>query len=122
MISRELGAFIRSHYEYFNSWEHIVVYYDNGQKELTNIVNSVFNAYLTTVEVRKAAPTSYNLLQVADLCCTLALLRTKIQTPGMGLSKSESDFFATSKDSAERALKKGYFRMIDRKRFSSQAT
>lgn len=77
-MSRELGELIRSNYAYFTSWERIVIYYDNGQKEITNLVNSVFNAHLS-VEVRKVVPADYSLFQAADLCCTMALLRQKIE-------------------------------------------
>jgi hypothetical protein len=115
-MSRELGMLIRSNSEFFSSWERIVIYYDNGQKEITNLVNSVFNAHLS-VEVRKVVPADYSLFQAADLCCTLALLRQKIETGG--LSPSERGFFSTPKDSAERALKKGYFKTLDRKRFGA---
>lgn len=115
MMSRELGAFIRDNYGYFQSWDRIVIYYDNGQKELTNLVNSVFNAHLSTVEVRKVVPSEYSLFQAADLCCTLTLVREKIGS--IGLSASERDFFATHRDSAERALKLGYFKTMDRKHF-----
>lgn len=41
-MSRELGMLIRSNYEFFSSWERIVIY-------------SVFNAHLS-VEVRKVVP------------------------------------------------------------------
>jgi len=116
-MSRELGAFIREHLEYFGSWERIVIYYDNGQKEITNLVNSVFNAHLSTVEVRNVVPSDYSLFQAADLVCTVSLLRMKVS--GAGLSSSERDFFSTKKDSAERALKKGYFKTLDRKRFGA---
>lgn len=116
-MARELGALVRANYQYFSSWDRIVIYYDNGQKEITNLVNSVFNALLSNVEVRKVVPSEYSLFQAADLCCTLALLRKKIET--VGLSTSESDFFSTPKDSAERALKKGYFKTLDRKRFGN---
>lgn len=113
-MSRELGMLIRSNLEFFGSWERIVIYYDNGQKEITNLVNSVFNAHLS-VEVRKVVPAGYSLFQAADLCCTVALLRRKIESGG--LSPSERSFFSTQKDSAERALKRGYFKTLDRKRF-----
>lgn len=116
-LSRELGAFIRENVEFFNSWDRIVIYYDSGQKELTNIVNSVFNAHLSTAEVRKVVPSDYSLFQAADLICTLALLRAKIET--VGLSPSERTFFSTQKDSAERSLKKGYFKTMDRKWFGT---
>lgn len=115
-MARELGALIRENPEYFADWDRIVIYYDNGQKEITNLVNSVFNAHLTTVEVKRADPSEYSLFQAADLCCTLALLRAKIAT--IGLSSSERDFFSTAKDSAERSLRKGYFKTMDRMRFA----
>lgn len=113
-MARELGALIRSNYEFFLAWDRVVVYYDNGQKEITNLVNSIFNAHLS-VEVRKVVPADYSLFQAADLCCTLALLRHKIDT--VGLTPSERDFFSTPRAGAERALKKGYFKTLDRKRF-----
>lgn len=116
-MSRELGALIRNRYDYFSAWARIVIYYDSGQKEITTLVNSVFNAHLTNVEVRKAIPSDYSLFQAADLCCTLTLLRQKIET--VGLSKSERDFFSTPQASAERALRKVYFAPMDRKRFDS---
>ncbi len=114
-MSREVGALIREHFNYFMNWDRIIIYYGNGQKELTNLVNSVFNAHLSNVEVRKVIPADYSLFQAADLCCTLTLLRAKIG--GVGLSASERSFFSTAQDSAERSLKKGYFRTMDRKRF-----
>ena len=117
LISRTVGAFIRDNLASFSSWDRIVIYYDSGQKELTNVVNSVFSAHLSTIEVRKVVPSDYSLFQAADLCCTLALLRTKIAT--VGLSRSERDFFSTPKDSAERALKKGYFKTLNAKRFGT---
>ena len=114
-ISRELGSMIQSQRKYFSEWDRVVIYYDNGQKELTNIVNSVFNAHLANVEVRKVVPSRYTLFQAADLCCTLALLHKKIES--IGLSSSERDFFSTATSSAERALKKGYFKTMNRRLF-----
>jgi hypothetical protein len=114
-MSRQLGALIRSHQAYFTAWDRVVIYYDNGQKELTTLVNSVFSSHLSNVEVRKVVPSEYSLFQAADLFCTMSLLRRKIET--IGLSKSERDFFSTAKHSAERSLRKGYFKSLDRKKF-----
>ena len=114
-MSRELGSLIRAHHEFFMAWDRVVIYYDNGQKELTTLVNSVFSSHLGNVEVRKVVPSSYTLFQAADLFCTLALLRRKIELGG--LSTSERDFFSTPKDGPERSLRKGYFKSLDRKRF-----
>jgi len=115
-MSRDLGAFIRENYAYFSSWERVVVYYDNGQKEITNLVNSVLSALLGSAEVRKVEPADYSLFQAADLCCTLALLEAKIAS--IGLSSSERDFFSTKRDSAERSLRRGYFKTLDAKKFA----
>lgn len=115
-MSRGLGALVQEHREYLEAWDKLVIYYDNGQREITDLVNSVFNALLTNVEVRKVIPADYSLFQAADLCCTLALLQAKLSSTG--LSKSESDFFSTPKSSAPRALKKGYLTLLERQRFS----
>lgn len=114
-MSRELGSFIRDHMQYLQDWDRIVIYYDSGQKELTNLVNSVFSSHLSNVDVRKVSPADYTLFQVADLVCTLALLKTKVNS--CGLSKSEEEFFRTPKVSAVRALRKGYFKTADAKEF-----
>jgi hypothetical protein len=78
----------------------------------------VFNAHLSTVEVRNVVPSDYSLFQAADLVCTLSLLQTKVSNSG--LSSSERDFFSTPNDSAERALAKGYFKTLKRKRFDAR--
>lgn len=116
LMSRTVGAWIRQHLAYFQGWNRVIVYYDNGQREVTRMVNSVFNAILGNVEVRKVSPADYRLFQAADLLCTLELLKTKV-TQGT-LSSSESDFFSTRKDSAERALKKNYLKPFAKKRFT----
>lgn len=114
-MSRELGAFIQTHRIFFTRWDRVVIYYDNGQRELNTLVNSVFSSHLGQVEVRRVVPSSYSLFQAADLFCTMALLRRKIET--VGLSKSEREFFSTAKQGPERSLRKGYFKTLDRKRF-----
>jgi hypothetical protein len=98
-MSRELGAFIRENYGYFQAWDHIVIYDDSGQRDLPHLVNSVFSSHLSNIEVRKVVPSDYSLFQAADLICTLALLRKKIESDG--LSESEQSFFSTPRDSAE---------------------
>lgn len=101
-ISRDVGAFVRENLAFFQSYNHIIVYYDNGQKEITNIVNTIFNVFLDA-EVRKVVPSNYALFQAADMACTLALLEEK-QRNGM-LSKSELDFFHSSRDLRKNYLK-----------------
>lgn len=114
-MSRSLGALIRENYGYFQQFDRVIIYYDNGQKEITNMVNSVFNALLANAEVRRIRPADYSLFQAADLCCTLALLQTKLTEHSM--SKSENVFFSTPKASAEQALRKNYLKPLNRQRF-----
>jgi hypothetical protein len=116
-MARELGAFLRDNIQYFTSFDRVVIYYDGGQREITRLVSSVFNAYLVDVEVRKVVPAAYSLFQAVDLCCTLALLDTKIAQGS--LTKSERLFFAVTGKSPMRSLRQGYLKTMNRQRFGS---
>lgn len=78
--------------ELFQGFESVIVYYDNGQALVTDLINTVLCAYLTNVDVRKIAPSEYRLSQAADMVCTLELMREKSEN-GAGMSKSELIFF-----------------------------
>lgn len=56
-MAREIGGYVRNNLGFFQSFGRIVVYYDNGQKEITNIVNTVFNTLLEA-EVKPNVTTS----------------------------------------------------------------
>ena len=107
-ISKELGLVISNHMDYFDNYNSVVIYYDNGQSDLTKIINSVFSSRLSTVDVRKVKPVDYLLFQVADLICTIELLADKLETKSF--SKSELDFFKTHRD-----FKKNYLKWIRQK-------
>lgn len=106
-MSREIGGFVRAHLELFQAYDRIIVYYDNGQKEITNIINTVFNVLLEA-EIRKVTPSDYSLFQAADLFCTLELAKAKVECSA--LSKSEMDFF-----DGVRNLKKNYLKPAAKK-------
>jgi hypothetical protein len=109
-ISRAMSQFLRDNSEYFLSSNRVSVYYDNGQAEITNVLNTLFNAFFFNVKFRRVAPSAYRLFQVADLCCTLELMRTKLEANR--LTKSGLFFFR-----GKRPLKKDYLDKLDRKRF-----
>ena len=109
-ISREVSAFLKDHLAFLQSFDRVIVYYDNGQKEITNLVNTLFNAFLEA-EVRKVSPSDYSLFQAADMFCTLALLEEKLENEG--LSNSEKEFFVSIRD-----LKKNYLKPANMKRLS----
>jgi len=109
-LSKQLSVFLYNHLETLVSYDRIVVYYDYGQKELTKILVSLFNAITRNVEYRKVAPADYMLFQAADMICTLELLALKAERKV--LSSSELSFFGS-----EKKLYKSYLRAIQRKRY-----
>ena len=76
-LSRAITAEMTKHDAFWDSFDKVIVYYDNGQVELTKILSSVFNVLYTDVEFRKVKPVDYKLFQVADLVCTMELLSEK---------------------------------------------
>ena len=97
-------------YRYFQNFNNIILYYDNGQHELNRILNTVFATQLVDYDVRKVIPNEYRLFQAADLICTLELLRVK--TEHQDLSNSEKRIFHSKRD-----LKKDFLKGIKKKEF-----
>lgn len=110
-MSKETASFIRDNLEWFNTFDRIVVYYDNGQNEISRLINIVMSTMLD-IEVRKALPSDYCLLQAADLICTLELAQAKIDEKNYHLSASEIEFF-----SGQNRLRKNYLKPLLKKRF-----
>lgn len=108
-LSRNIADVVTKNREFFDSFDEIVIYYDNGQVELTKIITSVFNVLFSNVEFRKVRPVDYKLFQVADLLCTLELLALKAETKSF--SKSEVEFFCSLRD-----FRKNYLKPLLRKR------
>ena len=102
MLSRAISDKLRENMDYLNSFDKIIIYYDNGQHELNKILTSVFSILFNNVEFRKVQPSDYKLFQVADLICTWELLAMK--TESIGFSESEMIFF----DSPAKFLKNRY--------------
>lgn len=109
-ISREISIFIKENLTYFQKFEKIILYYDNGQHELSRILNAVLSAELADYDIRKVLPRNYKLFQAADLICTLELLRLKAETSS--LTRSEILLFHS-----RRELKKDFLKGIQKKLF-----
>ncbi len=108
-ISKSIADMLRSEEGFWKKFDRIIIYYDNGQIELTKILTSIFSALYINVEFRKVEPINYTLFQVADLICTLELLSLKADS-GM-FSSSELEFFDNI-----RTFKKNYLKSIRKKR------
>lgn len=112
-MARDLSRFIEDNLAYFQSFNRVILYYDNGQHQLNRILNMVFATQLVDYDVRKVAPNEYRLFQAADLICTLELLRVK--TEHQELSNSEQRIFHS-----KRNLKKDFLKGLKRKSLYSQ--
>ena len=108
-LSRAISAGLREHEDFFNSYDRIIVYYDNGQNELTKILTSVFNVLYSNVEFRRVKPSDYKLFQVADLICTWESLALKAEHNGF--TKSENEMFGSA-----RLFLKNRYKLISRKK------
>lgn len=107
-LSRQMSQFIRDNIEVFQACDDIKIYYDNGQIEVSRMLASVFSALVPNSQFRKVMPKDYKLFQVADLICSMELIRLKIEDNH--LSHSEERFFGSQYD-----LKRNYLRIIQRK-------
>jgi len=108
-LSKEIARMIARHSTYFEHFDKFIVYYDNGQAELSTILNAVLSLLFNEVEFRKAEPQKYRLLQVADFVCSMELL--KIKSEEKRLSKSEEKFFYKPQE-----LKKPFLKSVEEKR------
>ena len=111
-LSKKLSNFIRENYGFFSEFDHIVLYYDNGQVELGKLLATVFSILLPQTEIRKVTPVNYRLFQVADLICTFELISLKSEHHI--LSKSEENFFGSMRD-----MKKNYLKPMLKKKFTN---
>lgn len=104
----QITNFLETHYDYFQSFNIIKIYYDNGQNQVKNILTTAFSAIIPHPVYIKVMPKDYRLFQAADLICTLELLKLKMNNNS--LSHSEKIFFGSNKD-----LKKNYIKYLSAK-------
>ena len=107
-ISKSIAEVLRSNESFWNSFDRVIIYYDNGQIELTKILTSVFSTLYTHVDFRKVKPVDYKLFQVADLICTMELLAEKAASNSF--TRSELDFFNNIRDFKKNYLKQKYLK------------
>ncbi len=98
-LSKQLSSIIKNHLDYFQSFDVIKVYYDNGQAQVRRLLTSVFGVLLENVKFKTVSPSDYRLFQVADLVCTLKLVSIKFECKIS--SKAEKGFFGSPKDFKE---------------------
>lgn len=107
-LSKDISQFIREHYEFFQSFDIVKIYYDNGQVEVSKLLSSVFHTLLDNVEFRRVKPQDYRLFQAADFVATMKLLQ--IKTEKNELSNAEEYFFGNKK-----VIRKKYLKILEHK-------
>lgn len=107
-LSKAIATILTENIDFFNAFDNIILYYDNGQVELTKILTSVFNSLFSHVEFRKVSPADYKLFQVADLVCSMELINEKLKNNA--LSQSETEFFCSARE-----FKKNLYKHISKK-------
>ena len=107
-LAKILSQFIRENYAFFQGFDIVKIYYDNGQIEVSKLLSSVFNALLENVEFRKVYPSDYRLFQAADFIATMKLLEIKLEHKE--LSRAEEVFFKDHK-----SIRKNYIRVLEDK-------
>ena len=112
-LSKQLFDFLIKNQGYFNEFNKIIVYYDNGQGELSKILTSIFSVVFTNVEFRKVLPVDYKLFQVADLICTMELVKTKYDRDMQ--SASEKGIFGSKRD-----FNKNYLKPLSKLKFNEK--
>jgi len=112
VILQDIVDFLVSHREDFNPCDCIKVYYDNGQSQVTSLLKEAFAMFSSkTVFVPNVVPSRYRLFQVADVACTLELVKAKLFETG-SITESEDRFFGGVKN-----LKKNYLKPLARKKY-----
>ncbi|MBP5156576.1 MAG: DUF3800 domain-containing protein [Treponema sp.] len=107
-LSKVISDELKRIYDYLNTYDLRIVYYDYGQAGLTKIITSVFSSLFSNVEFRRVQPADYKLFQVADLICTMELTNDKAERNA--LSKSELEFFHSAHD-----FKKNLYKQLKKK-------
>ena len=103
-IVKDMNLFIQCNKDYFEKYNKVILYYDNGQKNITRILNTLLATNFNEYDIRKVLPKDYKLFQVADLICTLELIKNKIEISN--LSKSETLIFHSKKELRKDFIKK----------------
>ncbi len=110
MLSRQIRDFLDGDAVNFSDFDKVIVYYDNGQTQLTSIMASLLTD--TNIEFRRdARPSYYRLFQIADLLTTFELINKKRETHTN--SKSEISFFVSMRD-----FNKNYYKRIISKKLN----
>lgn len=110
-MKRDLNAAMLDNLAFFQSFDAIKVYYDNGQRIVKRAIHAAVEETVSkeAIVYRDASPSSYFLFQVADYVCGIELTAIRYQTHKAG--RTEERFFGEWVN-----FKRNYLRKIRKKR------
>ena len=78
-LKRDISEMLSTHLEFFQSFDRVKIYYDNGQDVVKKALGESIGFALSkqAIVTRKTTMTDYRLNQVADYLCTIELAATK---------------------------------------------
>jgi hypothetical protein len=112
-IRRDLASLVFDHLSYFQKYDTISVYYDDGQRVLSVALHDALEYVLASdvADYRDADHSARRLLQVADYVCTLE--RASIAYNAGMQTKTHERFFGN-----RRNFTQSYMKQLVRKRFA----
>ena len=109
-LKMDLANFLADNLAFFQQFDKVKVYYDNGQSEVTHILHDAIEFALSkeAIVYRIVSPADYRLFQLADYICGIELTAAKYER---GTStKTDEAFFGGSSN-----FKKNYLKKIRKK-------
>lgn len=105
-MQRDIERLIRDNLVFFQEFDVVKVYYDNGQNIVSTSVHGAISAALfeDAVVYRNIKPNRYRLFQVADYICGIELAAIRYERNQAGLT--EERFLGSWKDFRQNYLKK----------------
>lgn len=102
----DISNFILDSLDFFQRYEQIKIYYDNGQSIVSKSVHGAIDATLFNgaIVYRDIKPSNYRLFQVADYVCGIELAALHFDRNEVGAS--EKRFFGARKHFSQNYLKK----------------
>lgn len=112
-MRRDLASLVFEKLPYFQAFDVIAVYYDNGQGAVSAALHDALDFVLAknVADYRHADPNARRLLQVADYVCTV--LRVSEDYDAGGQSKTHERFFGN-----RRNFMQSFKKQLDRKVFA----
>ena len=80
-MKRDVSLILSGDLEFFQSFEKVKIYYDNGQEIVKRALYEAVESSLSkqAIEKKRTTMTEYRLAQVADYLCTIELATVKYE-------------------------------------------